>query len=50
LNFDFWKSAIFYISLVLTILWILLLIWGWRKDVSDMRKEKESQEVKSKKN
>ncbi len=48
-NFDFWNSAIFYISLVLTIIWLLLLLWGWRKDISDLKKEKEKEEEAQKK-
>ena len=47
-NFDFWKSAIFYISLVLTILWGLLVFWGWRKDLSDIKKQREQEELKDK--
>ena len=39
LNFEFWKSAMFYISLVVTILWVLLSLWGWRKDIRDKIKE-----------
>ena len=46
LNFDFWKSAIFFISLVLTVLWMLLLVWGWRKDVADLKKANENEELK----
>jgi hypothetical protein len=38
-NFDFWRSAMFYISVVLTAIWFLLVIWGWRKDLADMRRE-----------
>lgn len=49
LNFEFWKSAMFYISLVITVLWILLALWGWRKDIRDKKLEDHKQQLEDKK-
>lgn len=45
-NFQFWRSAVFYIALILTVGWILAIVWGWRSDLRDKKKEEEKEQEK----
>jgi len=36
-DFAFWESALFYISLTLTICWVICLLIGYKKDINDLK-------------
>ena len=37
-NFPFWTSAVFYVGIILTLAWVLLSIWGWKRDLRDIER------------
>ena len=36
-DFPFWESAVFYVGVILSFIWVMLVIWGYRRDLRDIK-------------